>query len=238
MLFRKVTVPHVVTLPAIINVPEKEGLSLHFYLCQRGWKYSCCHFICTQDGKSLEKKMSISWMGNSSRDLPEPFISGSVFRLPLSFSVALVDIYRDCPASKYPWRDGESQGRWEAGSEGSRCFLSPPQSSWRARRAQAWLARCAIQEERPRPADSQRLFPMGTLESRAQRLQQPMSSAREPSHETKGVPGTQGPPMMAFGAFWSFGLHPCLSPFYEPGSPAFLVILWSAPHHHTHKSCQ
>lgn len=169
--------------------------------------------------------MSISWMGNSSRDPPEPFISGSVFRLPLSLSVALVDIYRDCPASKYPRRDGESQGRWEAGSEGSRCFLSPPQSSWKARRAQAWLTRCTIQEEWPRPADSQRLFPMGTLESRAQRLQQPTSSAREPSHATKGVPGTQGPPMMAFGAFWSFGLHPCLSPFYEPGSPAFLVIL-------------
>lgn len=46
---------------------------------------------------------------------------------------------------------------------------------------------------------------------------------------TVGDLGTQDPSMTASLANWSFWLYTCWPPFYEPGSPVFLVILWTAP---------
>lgn len=101
--FRKVTVPRVVSLLAIINVAEKEGLPLTL---PKGWRDPCCYFVRIKGEKSLQKEMSISWLRNPSRDHFSAFYFWSCFRLGSSFMVALVDIYRSHLAFKHPWGDG------------------------------------------------------------------------------------------------------------------------------------
>lgn len=119
-----------VTLPAIINIPEKGGLSLHFYLCQRRWKQSCCYFICAQDGKSFGEGAVYKLDGNSSRHPPWPFYFWFCFQLASSL-LALVDIYRNLPSSNYPW-DGNPKAPF------SHQNLFPLLNSWRVRCDQAY----------------------------------------------------------------------------------------------------
>ena len=76
--------PPMVTLPAIINIPEKGGLYISIYA--KGEENSPAVIsYALRMGRVLEKELSISWMGNSSGDPPDPFFfPGSVFSLPLS----------------------------------------------------------------------------------------------------------------------------------------------------------
>lgn len=212
MLYRKVTEPWVVTLLAIINVSEKEGLSWKFYLHKKGWKCYCCYFICTQSGKSLEKEMSIIWYSFKVASL---FLGGSTDYLQEAWVI--------------PRQVGGRIRLFPAETAGSRFFLSPPQRSWRDTCNQAWLTRYAIQEKWPSHADIQSLFPTVTLELWAQGLQQPVLEATEPTPVTVGDLETQGLFMTASLVMWSFWLHLCLLQFYEPGALAFLVILWTGP---------
>ena len=172
MLFRKVTVPPMVTLPAIINIPEKGGLSLHFYLCQRGWKQSCCYFICAQDWKSFGEGAVYKLDGKFFRGPSWPFFFCFCFQLA-SFLLALVDIYRNFPSSNYPWRTGNPKAAF------SHQNLFSLLNSWRVRCDQAYQM-CHSGGMVKKDLQTFRGYSLW-VHWRSQRIQQPMSRATEPS---------------------------------------------------------
>lgn len=59
-------------------------------------------------GRVLEKVLSISWMGNSSGDPPDPFFSG-LFSACL-FLVSSSGYLQEFPIIQLPLKDGKSQG--------------------------------------------------------------------------------------------------------------------------------
>ena len=80
-------------------------------------------------------------------------------------------------------------------------------SSWGARCDQAWLTRCAIQEEWPRHADIQSLFSLVAPEWRAQGTRQAMSGGNRTQPHDDGCPwdtGSKEAPSAAcsFGQTW------------------------------------
>lgn len=168
-------------------------------------------------GRVLEKELSISWMGNSSGDPPDPFFFWFCFQLA-SLLLALVDIYRNLPSSNYPWRMGNPKAAF------SHQNLFPPLNSWRVRCDQAYqMCHSGGMVKTCRHSE---VIPYGC--TGGPRGYSSQCQGQQTKHVTKGVLRTQGSSMMAFWAVWSLGLHLCLSPFYEPESPAFLVILWTA----------
>lgn len=122
-------------------------------------------------GRVLEKVLSISWMGNSSGDPPDPFFFWFCFQLA-SFLLALVDIYRNFPSSNYPWRMGNPKAAF------SHQNLFPLLNSWRVRCDQAYQMRHSGGMVK-KDLQTFRGYSLW-VHWRSHRIQQPVSRATEP----------------------------------------------------------
>lgn len=213
------------------RAPEDPFLSLPVGIWQQ--QPFSSHHHALQKGHCVEKGVSISWKGS---------LLSLSFRVLLSGCLSLFlhssrDNLGESPSSQTPvkgWGIPRQVLLPPCRNWGEQVCPFSTLGSWRARCDPTWLTKCAIQEQWPRHAGIQGSFSLVALEWRAQRMRQPTSAATEPSHVIDdGCPGDIGSEK-ASSAICFLGLH-LYSPFYEPGSSAFLVILWTAPHHHTHQ---
>lgn len=153
MLFGKITLPSVVTLLAIIIVAKKMRTLFNFLSIQQGMKIVLLllhmHSRWEEFGKGDAYYLDGKFFKRPCLShLCLVLFSGRLFLASsngyLQVSLSILTSLEWCVILK------QVRGRiclLPAEPEGSRYFLSPPQGSWRARCDQAWLTRCAIQEE-------------------------------------------------------------------------------------------